>query len=73
MIILRIRENISDIMMGENGCGKTFIIRKLSELINNGKNKIKILKIHAWIKMILEFLLGLKRIGDNNIIEEAKK
>ena len=36
LILLRIRENIPVIMMGETGCGKTSLIRKLSELINNG-------------------------------------
>ena len=32
LILLRIRSNIPVIMMGETGCGKTFLIRKLSEL-----------------------------------------
>ena len=48
LILLRIRANIPIIMMGETGCGKTFLIRKLSELYNQGdKNKMKILNIHA--------------------------
>ena len=34
-------------MMGETGCGKTSLIRKLSELINNGEQKMAILNIHA--------------------------
>ena len=35
-------------MMGETGCGKTFLIRKLSELKNNGDStKMRILNIHA--------------------------
>ena len=45
LILLRIRENIPIIMMGETGCGKTSLIRKLSELINNGESKMKILNI----------------------------
>ena len=43
LILIRIRANIPIIMMGETGCGKTSLIRKLSELQNNGecrKNKI---------------------------------
>ena len=48
LILLRIRSNIPVIMMGETGCGKTSLIRKLSELKNDGKkNKMKILNIHA--------------------------
>jgi len=47
-ILLRIRSNIPVIMMGETGCGKTFLIRKLSELKNNGdSNRMRILNIHA--------------------------
>ena len=34
LILLRIRANIPVIMMGETGCGKTLLIRKLSELLH---------------------------------------
>jgi len=48
LILLRIRANIPVIMMGETGCGKTSLIRKLSELKNGGnKDKLKILNIHS--------------------------
>ena len=69
LILLRIRANIPVIMMGETGCGKTSLIRKLSEMINNGSNnKMKILNIHAGTtdKDIISFL-------KNNVIEEAKE
>ena len=59
LILLRITANIPVILMGETGCGKTFLIKKLSEFLNNGKkNKIKILNIHAGIndKDIIRFL-----------------
>ena len=77
LILLRIRENIPVIMMGETGCGKTSLIRKLSELINNGECKMKILNIHAGItdKEIVDFLYEPKREEDRiipSIIEEAK-
>ena len=39
LILLRIRANIPIVMMGETGCGKTLLIRKLSEL-KNGEIKI---------------------------------
>ena len=78
LILLRIRENIPIIMMGETGCGKTSLIRKLSELINNGESKMKILNIHAGVsdQEIVEFLFEDKIIGDKNIpsiIKEAEK
>ena len=48
LILLRIRSNIPVIMMGETGYGKTSLIRKLSEMKNDGNgNKMKILNIHA--------------------------
>ena len=59
LILLRIRAQIPVIMMGETGCGKTSLIRKLSELIHNGdKTKMKILNIHAGTndKDIIKFL-----------------
>ena len=59
LILLRIRAKIPVIMMGETGCGKTSLIRKLSEMLNNGdKNKMKILNIHAGTndKEIIRFL-----------------
>ena len=48
LILLRLRSNIPVIMMGETGCGKTSLIKKLSELKNNGdERKMKSLNIHA--------------------------
>ena len=59
-ILMRIRANVPVIMMGETGCGKTALIRKLSELMNNGDvNKMKILNIHAGTteQEIIDFLI----------------
>ena len=48
LILLRIRANIPVILMGETGCGKTSLIKKLFELLNYGSNNdLKILNIHA--------------------------
>ena len=71
LILLRIRENIPVIMMGETGCGKTSLIRKLSELMNNGESKMKILNIHAGItdKEIYDFLYESKKDAEGNIIK----
>ena len=75
LILLRIRENIPTIMMGETGCGKTSLIRKLSELINNGQSNMKILNIHAGIKdkEIVDFLKVKKNQNNKTILEEAKQ
>jgi len=75
LILLRIRENIPIIMMGETGCGKTSLIRKLSELINNGESKMKILNIHAGItdQEIIDFLNKKQKHNNKSIIQEAKE
>ena len=74
LILLRIRENVPVIMMGETGCGKTSLIRKLSELINKGKDELKILNIHAGTtdKEIHDFLYIKKNPKEMSIIEEAE-
>ena len=63
LILIRLRSGIPVIMMGETGCGKTSLIRKLSQMKNNGKiDKMKILNIHAGtndndiIKFFLSFI-----------------
>ena len=78
LILLRIRENIPVIMMGETGCGKTSLIRKLSELINNGESNMEILNIHAGItdEEIVKFLFDEKEFEGkkvDSIITKAKK
>jgi MoxR-like ATPase len=65
-------------MMGETGCGKTLLIRKLSELMSNGENKMKILNIHAGTtdKEIVDFLFEQRKNEKNinkSIIEEAEE
>ena len=75
LILLRIRSNIPVIMMGETGCGKTSLIRKLSELKNNGNaDKMKILNIHAGTNDndIIKFI-NEKVIPEAKIIEEQNK
>ena len=68
LILIRIRSNIPVIMMGETGCGKTSLIRKLSEMKNEGEQKLKILNIHAGTndEDIIKFI-------NNDVIPEANK
>ena len=80
LILLRIRSNIPVIMMGETGCGKTALIRKLSELKNNGSSdKMKILNIHAGtndndiINFINEKVLpDATKMEEDNVKEKEK-
>ena len=69
LILLRIRSGIPVIMMGETGCGKTSLIRKLSEMKNDGdKQRMKILNIHAGTNDndIIKFI-------NENVIPDARK
>ena len=51
MILLyyRIKANIPVIIMGETGCGKTLLIEKLNEILNDGKMTIRIINLHPGI------------------------
>ena len=68
LILIRLRANIPAIMMGETGCGKTSLIRKLSELQNNGKCLLVIDNIHSGHtnEDIINFI-------EVKVIPEAKK
>ena len=74
LILIKIRENIPVVMMGETGCGKTLLIRELYQLMNNGEDNMKILNIHSGItnKEINDFIFEKTKANNNNsIIEEA--
>jgi len=49
LLVYRIRANVPVIIMGETGCGKTSLIIKLSQLLNNGENVVQIINIHPGI------------------------
>ena len=44
LLVYRIRANVPVIIMGETGCGKTSLIIKLNQLLNNGEKKVKNIK-----------------------------
>ena len=77
LILLKIRAKIPVIIMGETGCGKTLLIRKLSEMINDGECKMKILNLHAGIsdKDIVNFIKDkvIKEAEALKEIEDKKK
>ena len=46
LLYYRIKANVPVIIMGETGCGKTSLIIKLSQILNNGKKLVEIINIH---------------------------
>ena len=71
LILYRIISNIPFIIMGETGCGKTLLITKLNQLINNGELLLEKININPDIteQIIYE---EMKRINEkyNNTKEE---
>jgi energy-coupling factor transporter ATP-binding protein EcfA2 len=75
LILTRIRENIPIILMGETGCGKTSLIKKLFEImINKSTFKMKILSFNEEIldEDIVDFINNIK-IDAKKLEEEEQK
>ena len=49
LLIYRIKANVPVILMGETGCGKTALIIKLNQILNNGETNVEIVNIHPGI------------------------
>ena len=49
LLYYRIKADIPVILMGETGCGKTSIITKLSQILNNGEILVEKINIHPGI------------------------
>ena len=49
LLVYRIKANIPVIIMGDTGCGKTALITKLNQILNNGKSTVEIINIHPGI------------------------
>ena len=60
LLIYRIQANVPVIIMGETGCGKTTLIEKLNQILNNGVNLVGIIRIDPGFT-------------DKKICEEMKK
>ena len=74
LILIRIRANVPVIMMGETGCGKTSLIKKLSELLNGSQYAMKIINIHAGMtdQEIIDYIIEYNSQA-KKLIEIAKK
>ena len=71
LIFYRIKANIPVIIMGERGCGKTSLILKLNQLLNNGEISLRIININPDINDN-DIYNSMKRINNEakNIKEE---
>ena len=67
LLVYRIKANVPVIIMGETGCGKTSLIKKLSQILNNGEELVEIINIHPGIT---DEQISSRMIEIN---EEAKK
>ena len=79
IILLLIRENVPIILMGEPGCGKKSLIKKLSALLNNGEEEhIAILNLNDSITNVdIENFLFKKNVVENyvnmSIVDRARE
>ena len=46
LLVYRIIANVPVIIMGDTGCGKTCLITKLNQILNDGESYLKIINIH---------------------------
>ena len=49
LLVYRIKANVPVIIMGDTGCGKTALITKLNQILNNGQTTVEIINIHPGI------------------------
>jgi len=49
LLVYRIKANVPVIIMGETGCGKTSLIKKLSQILNNGEELVQTFNINPGI------------------------
>ena len=68
LLIYRIKANIPVIIMGETGCGKTSLIIKLSQLLNNGEKLVEVININPAItdKEITEKMIEMNNKAKTN-------
>ena len=72
LLAYRIKANVPVIIMGETGCGKTALITKLNQFLNNGKKSLEIINIHPGITD-KELCKTLKKINEKAKIIEEKE
>ena len=67
LIIYRINANIPVILMGETGCGKTSLVKKLNQILNNGEETLEFINIHPGIneEMRCEYMKHINKKAKN--------
>ena len=76
LLVYRIKANVPVIIMGETGCGKTSLITKLSQILNNGENVVEIINIHPGIteEEICKRMIDInKRAKEKIFLDKEKK
>ena len=76
LLVYRIKADVPVIIMGETGCGKTSLIIKLSQFLNNGKKSVEKIDIHPGItdEEICKIMNEKNDIAKNQAyIDEKKK
>ena len=78
LILLRIRAKIPIILMGDIGCGKSYLIEMASKLINRGNNTIYKMTINSGttnedINQFIKKIITLDKKEDKKILENQKK
>ena len=68
LILYRVMANIPVILMGETGCGKTSLIIKLNQLLNNGVETLIIININPSIndKFLIKKMKEINNIAENS-------
>ena len=74
-LVYRLKANVPVIIMGETGCGKTALITKLSQILNNGEKIVEIINIHPGItdEEICKKMKKLNEKAKKHINEETKQ
>ena len=72
LLVYRIKANVPVIIMGDTGCGKTALITKLNQILNNGKKTVEIINIHPGItdENLCELMKEKDKIAKDSKIEE---
>ena len=67
LLVYRIKANVPAIIMGETGCGKISLIKKLYQILNNGEELGEIININPLItdKQITEIMKEKNEIAKN--------
>ena len=74
-LVYRLKANVPVIIMGETGCGKTALITKLSQILNNGEKTVEKIDIHPGItdEEICKKMKELNEKAKKHINEETKQ